>query len=65
MALNIYYDELPTTPVAQASKLIPFNTTYWTNWPTAANNYLHATTWWQSTHKILTEIQPVQKTASK
>lgn len=59
-ALGIYYAELPTIPITQAKKLIPFDTTYWTNWPTSENNYLHATTWWQSTLEILTRIQPAQ-----
>lgn len=59
-AMSIYYQELPTIPITQAKKLIPFDTTYWTNWPSAENNYLHATTWWQSTLEILTRIQPAQ-----
>jgi len=40
--------------------LIPFDNTYWTNWPTADNNYIHSTTWWQSTLEILTQIKPAQ-----
>ena len=52
-AADIYLSELPTIPITQAKKLIPFDTTYWTNWPTSENNYLHATTWWQSTAIIL------------
>jgi len=58
-AMDIYYSELPTIPITQARKLIPFNTTYWTNWPTAKNNYASAWTWWQSTYEILIAIQPV------
>lgn len=60
-AMTIYYKELPVIPVAQAKKLIPFNTTYWTNWPTSQNNYLHPTTWWQSTLKILVNLKPAQQ----
>jgi len=59
-ALAIYYAELPTIPITQAKKLIPFDTTYWTNWPTAENNYLHSTTWWQSTHVIIHNLKPAQ-----
>jgi len=58
-AMDIYYSELPTIPITQARKLIPFNTTYWTNWPTAKNNYVSAWTWWQSTLEILVNIKPV------
>lgn len=57
-AMEIWFDELPFIPLAQARKLIPFNTTYWTNWPTAENNYIHPPTWWQSTHIIIHHLEP-------
>jgi peptide/nickel transport system substrate-binding protein len=57
-AMSIYYSELPTIPITQARKLIPLNTTYWTNWPSAENNYTSAWTWWQSTHLVIHGIQP-------
>jgi len=60
-AMTIYYDELPTIPITQAKKLIPFDNTYWTNWPDSENNYIHSTTWWQSTLVILTNLQPAQQ----
>ncbi|MBS3968288.1 MAG: ABC transporter substrate-binding protein, partial [Truepera sp.] len=56
-AMGLWLADLPVIPVTQARKLIPFDTTYWTNWPTAENNYLHATTWWQSTHKIIHSLE--------
>jgi peptide/nickel transport system substrate-binding protein len=59
-AMTIYYDELPTIPITQAKKLIPFDNTYWTNWPTAENNYIHSTTWWQSTLLILVNLEKAQ-----
>jgi peptide/nickel transport system substrate-binding protein len=58
-AMSIYYAELPTIPITQARKLIPLNTTYWTNWPSAENNYTSAWTWWQSTHIVLHNIKKV------
>jgi peptide/nickel transport system substrate-binding protein len=58
-AMTIYYAELPTIPITQARKLIPLNTTYWTNWPSAENNYTSAWTWWQSTHIVIHNIKPV------
>ena len=33
--MEIWFDELPVIPITQAKKIIPFNTTYWTGWPTA------------------------------
>ncbi|MBM4456237.1 MAG: ABC transporter substrate-binding protein [Chloroflexi bacterium] len=59
-ALSIYYKELPTIPVTQAKKLIPFDTTYWTNWPSATNNYMASWTWWQTTHNIIHNIKPAK-----
>ena len=59
-ALAIYYDELPVIPTALAKKLVPFNTTYWTNWPTNDNYYQVPCIWWTVLIEILTEIEPVQ-----
>ena len=59
-AAEIFIDEMPVIPVTQAKKIIPFNQTYWTNWPTAENNYIHPPTWWQSTHVIIHNLEPVQ-----
>ena len=55
-AADIYLDELPTIPITQAKKLIPFDTTHWTGWPTHDNDYIHATTWWQMTPVILQNL---------
>lgn len=51
------YNEVPFIPLVQASKLVPFDTTYWTGWPTAENNYNHPATWWNSTHQIILNLQ--------
>ncbi len=59
-AAEIFMAELPVLPVTQAKKIIPFNTTYWTNWPSADNPYIHPPTWWQSTHVIIHNLEPVQ-----
>jgi peptide/nickel transport system substrate-binding protein len=55
-AAEIYLSELPTIPITQAKKLIPFDTTHWTGWPTHDNNYIQGTTWWQMTPIILQNI---------
>jgi len=59
-AMDIWLDELPIVPITQARKIMPFNTTYWTGWPTAANNYIHPPTWWQSVHMIIHQLQPAR-----
>lgn len=45
--------ETPIIPLVQATKLLPFNTTYWEGWPTAENNYNHPAFWWNHTHQII------------
>ena len=52
-AYQYLYDEVPFVPLVQASKLVPFDTTYWTGWPTLENNFNHPATWWNSTHQII------------
>lgn len=59
-AMDYYLTDLPVIPITQARKLIPFDTTYWTNWPTQENNYFYPANWWHSTHKIIHEVQPAQ-----
>ncbi len=59
-AMEIWYGELPNIPITQATKLIPFNNTYWTNWPSAENNYFQAPTWWDSTAKIILALEKAQ-----
>jgi len=55
-AYKYIWDETPVIPLVQAEKLVPFDTTYWTNWPTAENNYNHPATWWESTHQIILNL---------
>jgi peptide/nickel transport system substrate-binding protein len=58
VAYEEYLKELPTIPITQAKKLIPFDSTYWTNWPSDENNYAPSWTWWQSFYDILTAVKP-------
>jgi len=55
-AYEYLYNDLPTIPLTQATKLVPFNFTYWEGWPTQENNYNHPATWWQSTHQIFQNL---------
>ena len=52
-AMEIYLSEQVTIPLTQAVQLVPFDTTYWTGWPTAKNNFIHPATWWMSAHRII------------
>ncbi len=58
-AMEIWMAELPAIPITQAKKIIPFSNTYWTNWPTADNPYIHPPTWWQHTHAIIHNLEQV------
>jgi peptide/nickel transport system substrate-binding protein len=55
-AMAIYFEELPVIPVTQAKKIIPFDTTYWTGWPTFDDQYIHPPTWWQHFHVLLQNL---------
>jgi len=56
-ATALLFEELPVIPITEAKKIIPFLETYWTNWPTFDNQYVHPPTWWQHTHYIIHEIE--------
>jgi len=48
--------ETPIIPLVQASKLLPYSTTYWTGYPTAENNFNHPAFWWNSAHQIIHNV---------
>jgi peptide/nickel transport system substrate-binding protein len=60
-AYKYVFDETPVIPLVQAEKLVPFDTTYWTNWPTSDNNNNHPATWWNSTHQIILNLHKATK----
>lgn len=57
-AWGIFLKELPVIPLVQARKIVPFDTRYWTGWPTLADPYIQPASWWQSTHLILEHLKP-------
>ena len=59
-AMDIWLSEVPNLPMVEAPKLLPFDETYWTGWPTAEDNYIQPATWWQSTHYIIHNLEPAQ-----
>jgi peptide/nickel transport system substrate-binding protein len=59
-AVTIWADELPDIPLVQTPSLLIFNTTYWTNWPTADNNYIQPPDWWEHFLRVLVELKPAQ-----
>ncbi|MGI9148907.1 MAG: ABC transporter substrate-binding protein [Chloroflexota bacterium] len=59
-AVAIWADEMPDIPLVQTPALMLFNTTYWTNWPTADNNYIQPPSHWEHFLRVLTELKPAQ-----
>jgi peptide/nickel transport system substrate-binding protein len=59
-AMTIWADELPDIPLVQTPVFILFNTTYWTNWPVATNNYIQPPGHWQHFLRVLVELEPAQ-----
>jgi peptide/nickel transport system substrate-binding protein len=59
-AVTIWADELPDIPLVQTPALMLFNSTYWTNWPTADNNYIQPPSHWEHFLRVLTELKPAQ-----
>ncbi len=59
-AMELWLSETPAVPISQAIKLVPFDETYWTGWPTADDPYIQPATWWQSAHVIIHNLEPVQ-----
>ena len=59
-AFEIYLQDQPALPLHQQVRVVPHNTTYWTNWPTSENNYIHPPTWWHTTLIQIVNLQPAQ-----
>ncbi len=57
-SMDYWMSELPSIPLVEAIKLVPFDETYWTGWPTKDNNYVQPATWWQSAHVIIHNLEP-------
>jgi len=52
-AMEIWLADLPVLPLVQAPALVPFNTTYWTGWPTAENAWNMPVSWWATFNTVI------------
>ena len=59
-AFEIYLQDQPALPLHQQVRVVPHNTTYWTNWPSAENPYVHEGFWHRTANLFLVELQPVE-----
>jgi peptide/nickel transport system substrate-binding protein len=58
-AYKLLNDEMPFIPLVQSPKIIPFNTKYWSDWPTAkANPYAVPMHNWSATERIIFQLNP-------
>ncbi len=56
-ALTIWLREQVAAPVSQFYHRIPFNQTYWKNWPNEANPYINPTFWHNTGNLLLLGLQ--------
>lgn len=59
-ALEIRLQELPIISLTQQRRVVPYSTRYWTNWPTAENDYHHPPNWWMNFLMLVVAIEPAQ-----
>jgi peptide/nickel transport system substrate-binding protein len=61
-ALEIYWRDVIDIPVIQWLHRIPYNQTYWTNWPTQANPAMgtNGAFWAQTGMLVITSLKPAQ-----
>ncbi len=52
-AMAIWLRDLPVIPIAQAPALVPFNSTYWTGWPTAEDPWNMPVNWWATFNLVV------------
>jgi peptide/nickel transport system substrate-binding protein len=57
-ALEIYLDNLIDAPIQQWMHRIPYNTTYWSGWPTEENPYVNGAFWALTFPLILQNLEP-------
>lgn len=59
-ALRAWMRLMPAIPVVQTVYVMPWNETYWTNWPTEDNMYTVPFTWWALWYPVSFQVEPVQ-----
>ena len=52
-AMEIWLPDLPVIPIVQAPALVPFNSTYWTGWPTAEDPWNMPVSWWATFNLVI------------
>lgn len=53
-AMDIFYRDLPVIPLVKTPAIVPFDTYYWTGWPTSDNDWITPTPWWANFLLVVT-----------
>jgi peptide/nickel transport system substrate-binding protein len=56
--LEAFMKNLPAMPSIQTTYPFAFGNQYWSNWPTAENNYSVAANWWAQFLFVIGGVQP-------
>lgn len=59
-ALDIYLRDLPDITLGEERQVIVMNTTYWGNWPSADNPYMHGPNCWEGYARVIHNLKAVQ-----
>lgn len=59
-AMEIWLPNLPDIMLVETVILVPRNTTYWTNWPTPDNTYVHEGFWHRTAMLLWMNLEPTQ-----
>jgi len=59
-ALDTLFQEMPVISTVTDAYVVPYNFRYWTNWPTAENNYIWALHWCAQGLFITLNIKPAE-----
>lgn len=59
-ALAAWMKAMPAIPVVQTIYVMPWNQTYWKNWPTEENMYTVPFTWWGLFYPVTFQVEPAQ-----
>ena len=59
-SLEVWLPELPDVQLVHTVIPVPMNTTYWTNWPSAKDPYVHEGFWHRNALQMILKLEPTQ-----
>lgn len=58
-SLEVWLPELPDIPLVHTVIPVPMNSTFWTNWPSAKDPYVHEGFWHRNALQMFLKLEPV------